>query len=60
MNENKTKHSTFYSNSWAEIIIHDADIDIIFESVYNKIIITIQICQVERWHVTIDLLKEHH
>ena len=31
MNEDKTKHSTFYLNSLTEIIIRDADIDIIFE-----------------------------
>ena len=47
MNEDEAKRSTFHSNSWTEIIIHDADIDIIFESIYSKIVIKVQICQVE-------------
>ena len=40
--EGKTKYGTFYSNSKAEIIINESDIDDIFESVYTTIISNIQ------------------
>ena len=39
--EDKTKYYTFYSNSKAEIIINENDIDV-FESIYTTIISTIQ------------------
>ena len=39
--EDKTKYYTFYSNSKAEIIINENDIDV-FESIYTTIISNIQ------------------
>ena len=36
--DDKTKYDTFYSNSKAEIIINESDIDDVFESVYTTII----------------------
>ena len=38
----KTKYDTFYSNSKAEIIINETDIDGVFQSVYTTIISNIQ------------------
>ena len=40
--EDKTKYDTFYSNSKAEIIIHESDIDHDCESIYTIIILNIQ------------------
>ena len=40
--DNKTKHAVFYSNSKAEIIINENDIDDVFWSVYTTIISNIQ------------------
>ena len=40
--EDKTKHDTFYSNSKAEIIINETDIDDVFESIYTTDISDIQ------------------
>ena len=42
INENETKYSTFYSNSKAETIIHDADINSILESIDSTIMTKIQ------------------
>ena len=39
---NGTKHSTFYSNSKAETIINESNIDDEFESIYSTIISNIQ------------------
>ena len=36
--EDKTKHGTFYSNSKAEIIINENDINDAFQSIYTTII----------------------
>ena len=36
-NEDKTKYDTFYSNSQAEILINESDIDDVFESNYTII-----------------------
>ena len=33
--DDKTRYDTFYSNSKAEIIIHESDIDHVLESVYT-------------------------
>ena len=39
----KTKqYETFYSHSKAEIIVNESDIDGIFESIYTKVITSIQ------------------
>ena len=38
----KTFYDTFYSNSKAEIIINENDIDDVFQSVYTKIICNMQ------------------
>ena len=38
----KTLYSTFYSNSKAETIINESDIDDVFESIYSTIISNIQ------------------
>ena len=39
----KTKqYETFYSHSKAEIIVNESDIDGIFESIYTKVISSIQ------------------
>ena len=35
---NKTKYDTFYSNSKAEIIVNESDIDDVFKSIYTTII----------------------
>ena len=40
--DNKTKHAIFYSNSKAEIIINESDIDDVFWSIYTTIISNIQ------------------
>ena len=40
--EDKTKYDTFYSNSKAEIIINEKDIDDVFESIYTTITSLIQ------------------
>ena len=40
--ENKRKYETFYSNSNAEIMINESDIDNLFKSVYTTIISNIQ------------------
>ena len=40
--EYKTKYDNFYSNSKAETIINDSDIDNIFESIYTTIISNMQ------------------
>ena len=40
--EDKTKCDTFYSNSKAEIIINESDIDDVFESICTTIISKIQ------------------
>ena len=40
--EDKTKYDTFYSNSKAEIIINESDIDDVFQSIYTIIISNIQ------------------
>ena len=37
------KHDTFYSNSKAEIVVNESDIDDVFESVYSNITLSIQI-----------------
>ena len=39
--EDKTKNETFYSNSKAEIIINESDIDL-FQSIYATVISNIQ------------------
>ena len=41
-NDNETKCSTSYSNSKAEKVINESDIDDIFESIYTTIISDIQ------------------
>ena len=35
-NEDKIKYDTFYSNSKAEIIINESDIDDVFQSIYTR------------------------
>ena len=40
--EDKTKYDNFYSNSKAEIIVKESNIDNVFQSIYTKIIINIQ------------------
>ena len=35
--DDKAKYDTFYSNSEAEIIINESDIDDVFESIYTTI-----------------------
>ena len=41
-NNDKTKYNTCYSNSEAEVIINESDIDDVFESIYGTIISNIQ------------------
>ena len=38
----KTKHDTFYSNSKAEIIINESDINDVFQSIYTTVISNMQ------------------
>ena len=40
--DDKTPYSTFHSNSKAETIINESDIDDVFEPIYNSIISEIQ------------------
>ena len=40
--DDETKHSSFYSNSKAETIINESDMDGVFESIYSTIISNIQ------------------
>ena len=40
--EEKTKYDTFYSNTKAEIIINESDIDDVFKSICTTIISNIQ------------------
>ena len=41
--EDKTDYETFYSNTKAEIIINNSDIDDVFRSIYTTIISNIEI-----------------
>ena len=41
-NDDKTKYSTFSSNSKTEIIVNESDINDAFESIYSTIISNIQ------------------
>ena len=41
-NDDKTKYNTCYSNSEAEAIINESDIDDVFKSIYSTIISNIQ------------------
>ena len=41
-NNDKTKYDTFYSNSKADKIINESDIDDVFESIYTTILLNIQ------------------
>ena len=41
-NENKAKYNSFYTNSNAEIIINESDINDVFELIYTTIISNIQ------------------
>ena len=41
-NDNKTMYSTFYSNSRAETINNESEIDDVFESTYSTIISNMQ------------------
>ena len=41
-NDDKTKYGTFYSQSKAETVIEESDIDDIFESIYTTVISNIQ------------------
>ena len=47
VNKDETKCSTFYLNSEAETVIHDADIDSVYESIYITIMTKIQKYQAE-------------
>ena len=40
--EEKTKHKTFYSNSKAEIILNEIEIDDVFKLIYTTFISNIQ------------------
>ena len=40
--EDKTKYDNFYSSSKAEIIINKSDIDVVFQSIYTRIITNIK------------------
>ena len=40
--DDKTKYDTYYSQSKAETIINESDIDYIFESIYTTILSNIQ------------------
>ena len=42
VNKDETKFSTFYLNSEAETVIHDADIDSVYEAIYITIMTKIQ------------------
>ena len=42
INEDDTQHGTFYLNSKAETIIHNADIDSVFKSIYSTFMIKIR------------------
>ena len=53
-NEDEAKYSTFYLNSKAETIIHDAEIDSILKSIGSTIMTKIQKYQAEDWGWTID------
>ena len=58
--EDKTKYDTFYSNSKAEIIINESDIDDVFESIYTTVISNIQksLGKVSGW--VIDSVIDHN
>ena len=40
--DDETKYDTFYSNSKAEIIVNESDIDDVFQSIYSIIMSNIQ------------------
>ena len=40
--DDKTKYNTFYTNSKAEIFINESNIDDVFKSIYNAVILNIQ------------------
>ena len=58
--EDKTKYDTFYSNSKAEIIINESDIDDVFQSIYTTIISNIQKCLGKGSGWTIDSVIDHN
>ena len=58
--EHKTKYDSFYSNSKAEIIINESDIDGIFKSIYSTIISNIQKSLGKHSGCNIDLVIEHN
>ena len=47
--EDKTKYDTFYSNSKAEIIINESDIDDVFQSIYTSYIKYTKIFKLDYW-----------
>ena len=57
--DDKTKYSIFYSNSNAETIIYQSDIDDVFESMYSAIISSIQksLGKDSGWNIDSDLIK---
>ena len=58
--DDKTKYDTFYSNTEAETIINEKDIDDIFESIHTTIISNIQKCLEKGSGWIIDLVVDHN
>ena len=58
--DDKTKYDTFSSNTEAETIINEKDIDDIFESIYTTIISNIQKCLEKGSGWIIDLVVDHN
>ena len=55
----KKQYETFYSHSKAEIIVNESDIDDIFESIYTKVISSIQNYLRKGWDWIINSVTEH-
>ena len=60
INNDETKYSTFYSNSKAEINIHNTDTNSILKSIYCTIMTKIRKYQTEGSSSTIDLVTEQN
>ena len=52
--DDETKHSTFYSNSKAEAVVNESNIDDIFQSIYTTIMSNIQKSLEKGWEWIID------
>ena len=58
--DDETKYSTFYSNSKAEAVVNESNIDDIFQSIYTTIMSNIQKSLEKGWEWIIDWMMGHN